>query len=185
MNDLGQLRYPISRFTLDPAPNDAERQRWTEEIRSLPVQLGAALEGIDEAGLEATYRDGAWTVRQLVHHLADAHGISFFRFRHAMAEDSPAIAAWDENAWARRPEVNSAPIEPSILMIEGTHARWAHLLDAMRSEDFARIYRHPENGDVTLDWLHQYMAWHGRHHVAQIRLARRVPVHHGEDEVSG
>jgi hypothetical protein len=176
MSDHERTSYPIGRFTVDSEPTDAKRRRWIEDIRSFPAQLSAALEGIDEAGLEATYRDGSWTVRQIVHHIADGHGTSFFRFKHAIAEDSPRVAAWEETLWAQTPEASIAPIEPSVLMIEGIHSRWAFLLDSMTSADFARVYRHPDKGDVTLDWLLQYHSWHGKHHVAHIGIARGVTV---------
>lgn len=176
MSDHERSSYPVGRFAVDPDPTDAKRRRWIEEVRSLPVQLAAALEGIDEAALDATYRDDSWTVRQVVHHIADGHGTSFFRFKHAIAEESPPVAAWEETLWAQTPEASIAPIEPSVLIIEGIHARWAHLLDSMAAHDFARVYRHPQKGDVTLDWLLQYMAWHGKHHVAHIGIARGATV---------
>jgi uncharacterized damage-inducible protein DinB len=175
MSEHEHLAYPIGRFTYDPEGRERLRRPSIEWIRTLPAELRNALEGIDDEGLEARYRPGAWTLRQLVHHIADGHGNSYFRFKLAMTEDSPAVKTWEETLWAETPDARIPPIESSLRMIDGIHERWACLLDTMTPADFARVYSHPQNGDVPLDWLLQYMAWHGRHHVAHVHIARGVP----------
>ncbi len=176
MTDLEQLSYPIGRFTYDADPTPEKRWRWTQEIRSLPRQLETALEGVDEDGLEKSYRDGGWTIRQLIHHIADAHGNSFYRFKLALTESSPAVKTWEEGPWSAMPDGRTAPVEASLRIISGTHERWSYLLDHMSEADFRRVYRHPQMGDVPLDWLLHYMSWHGRHHVRHIEIARSAPV---------
>ena len=168
--------YPIGRFVEDPEPTPEKRRGWIERIRALPRELDAALEGIEESALDVSYREGGWTIRQLLHHLADGHGNSLFRFKLALTESAPAVTTWEEVTFAETPDGRTAPIAASLRIIEGTHERWTWLLERMSAGDFRRIYRHPKMGDVPLDWLLQYMAWHGRHHVAHVELARRSPV---------
>jgi uncharacterized damage-inducible protein DinB len=166
------VRYPIGLFTYDPESNDARRRSWIDALRRLPSELEEAVDGISDDALERSYREGGWTARQLVHHIADGHMNIYIRFKLAMTEDVPEIKPFDENTWVNTPEMNG-PIEESLDIIRGVHARWVRLLDALSPGDFERAVMHPISGLVTLDRMLQYFAWHGMHHVAHIRAIRK------------
>ena len=159
-------RFPTGKFTFDPNTTAAQRRERIAAIGSFPGELKAAMAG---AQLDKTYRDGGWTARQVVHHVADSHMNAFIRFRLALTEDKPTIKPYDEAAWAKLPD---AKLEPtvSIQILDGLHQRWHTMLQAMSETDFAREAVHPDHGARTLDWFLQLYAWHGRHHIGHIRL---------------
>lgn len=134
----------------------------------LPERLKAAVSGLSDAQLDTPYREGGWTVRQVVHHLADSHANSVIRFKLALTEDWPTIKPYDEAAWAKLPDSKSLPIESSMTFIEGMHERWVALLEAMTEADFERGFVHPEHGRQSLATALAIYAWHSRHHVAHI-----------------
>jgi hypothetical protein len=173
MDDEERIRYPIGRFTYDERV-ESRRATCIDTIDAFPQALDAALDGFGEEHLELRYREGGWTLCQLIHHLADGHGNSFYRFKLAMTEQDPPVKTWEETLWAETPDARTAPVDASLDIIRGTHARWAYLLRSMAPTDFSRIYRHPQNGDVPLDWLLQYMAWHCDHHLGHIAILRRM-----------
>lgn len=123
--------------------------------------------------LDTPYRPGGWTVRQVVHHLADSHLNSYQRFRLALTERSPLIKPYDETAWAELPDAKTAPIAVSLSLLDGLHARWIALLRSLDEDGFARTFRHPELGEKRLDWTLGLYAWHSRHHLAHIRNLRQ------------
>ena len=168
MDLLEVPRYPIGRFVYDADADDLKRQAWIDAIRRLPTELRRALAGLDCDALNRTYRYGGWSARQVVHHLADCHMCIFVRFKLALTRHEPEITSFDEDVWARSPDAHAAPIEPSLLILEGLHARWTCLLDSLVPVDFDRLVIHPEAGPQTLDRMLQYYAWHGTHHTAQI-----------------
>ena len=159
-------RFPTGKFTFDPNTTSAQRRERIAAIGSFPGELKAAMAG---ARLDKTYRDGGWTARQVVHHVADSHMNAFIRFRLALTEDKPTIKPYDEAAWAK---LADAKLEPtvSIQILDGLHQRWHTMLQAMSETDFAREAVHPDHGARTLDWFLQLYAWHGRHHIGHIRL---------------
>ena len=165
-------RYPVGTCTFTPFVNESERQTAIGEIRDLPKQLKAALDTLGEANLDSPYRHGGWTIRQLVHHIADSHMNAFIRFRLALTEDKPTIKPYDEHAWSLLPD-SALPIEPSLAIIENVHLRLTVLLELTPTADFARELIHPVSGPMTLDKLLHLYAWHGRHHVAHITKAPR------------
>ena len=118
------------------------------------------------------YREGGWTVRQVVHHFPDSHMNSYVRFRLALTEDTPTIKPYDEARWAALPDATTMPPEPSLALLESLHARWITLLRAMSDADFSRKLNHPEWGELPLDFFLALYAWHGAHHVAQITKLR-------------
>jgi uncharacterized damage-inducible protein DinB len=170
VQQLEHLRYPIGPFEYDPDNAPEKRRRRIELIRSAPSELRKAVARLPESSLERSYRDGAWTVRQIVHHLADSHMNIFIRFKLALVENSPIVRAFDENTWAETRDGRTGPVEDSLLILDGLHARWALMLDSFAAEDFERTITHPVNGPLQLDRLLQYQAWHGKHHIAQIAL---------------
>ena len=167
-------RFPIGPFSYDVVPSEAERARDVERIAALPAELREVLAGVTEGELEGTYRAGGWTVRQLVHHLADSHLNGYVRFKLALTEETPTIKPYDEARWAMLPDVRSVPVETSLRLLEALHARWAALLHAMTPVEWARGYVHPEHGrTIPLDVALASYAWHGRHHLAHVRVALR------------
>ena len=171
MKDENDPRYPIGRF-LSPASTDPGlRASQIETLRRLPEHLRAAVSSLNDTQLDTPYRDGGWTVRQVVHHLADSHANSYIRFRLALTEDSPTIKPYDEAAWARLPD-NRMPIEPSLVFLGGMHQRFVALLESMSEEDFQRSFNHPERGRMTLSTNLALYDWHSRHHTAHITSLR-------------
>lgn len=166
------LRYPIGPFRFEGEVTPARRETWIAEIAAAPDNLRAAVAGLSEEQLDTPYREGGWTVRQVVHHLPDSHMNSYVRFRLALTEDEPTIKPYAEARWAELVDARTAPIEPSLQLLEGLHSRWVRLLRALTPQDYARTFRHPETGLMTLDRTLALYAWHGRHHVAHITLLR-------------
>ena len=162
------LRYPIGRYQAPETISAAQRSVWIEQIAQLPANLSKAVTGLTDAQLDTPYRPGGWTVRQVVHHLPDSHMNSYTRFRLALTEDSPLIKPYEEAAWAELSDARTAPIAPSLLLLDGLHARFVMLLRSLSEGDFARTFRHPELGAKRLDWTLGLYAWHSLHHVAQI-----------------
>ncbi len=165
-------RYPLGKFVHDKDSTPQKRAGWIQEIRDLPSRAREAVASLSAAQLDTPYRDGGWTPRQVIHHLADSHMNSYIRFKLALTESSPQIKPYDEKAWAMLPD-SSLDIEASHHILEGLHARWAALLSSMSSEQFERKFLHPEHGLQTLDRALQTYAWHCRHHVAHITTLRR------------
>lgn len=167
------LRYPVGRFSFSGG-DEKSRADWIEEISRLPDKLSAAAGGLSDAQLDTPYRPAGWTVRQVVHHVPDSHINAFIRFKFALTEDVPRIKAYDEAKWAELADGRGGPIEPSLALIGGLHARWTRLLRSLRAADFERELEHPEHGRLTLNRMLALYAWHCRHHVAHItELARR------------
>jgi uncharacterized damage-inducible protein DinB len=172
MSDQDSLRYPIGAFKW-PADVTGDRREFIREIAELPRKLREAVAGLNDAQLDTPYRPGGWTVRQVVHHLADSHIHSYIRFKLAVTEDQPTIKPYDEARWAEMKEARSAPVGVSLDLIDALHRRWVMLLENMTDADFTRTFHHPENGIMPLAPTVEMYAWHGRHHVAHIQALRR------------
>ncbi len=171
MTEVDDLRYPIGKFSR-PAVNDATvRAEQIESLRKLPTELRAAVLGLGDAELDTPYRDGGWTVRQVVHHLADSHANSFIRFKLALTEDCPTIKAYDEVAWANLADSKIA-IDSSLVFLDALHLRWVSLLESMTEKDFEKVYVHPKSGQQNLALALGIYAWHGHHHTAHITALR-------------
>lgn len=173
MTTLDDLRYPIGRFIPPATPIPAVRAAEVETLRLLPERLRAAINGLNDAQLDTPYREGGWTVRQLVHHIADSHMNSYVRFKLALTEDWPTIKPYDEAAWAELTDSRTQPIEPSLVLIQALHERWVALLEAMSEEDFHRGFNHPERGRQNLATTLGLYQWHSRHHTAHITGLRQ------------
>jgi len=165
-------RFPIGEFSKPDRLTDVERAGAIAKIESAPAMLRAAVNGMSDAQLDVTYREGSWTLRQVVHHLADSHVNAYTRFRLALTEDHPTVKPYDENRWAALDDARAMPVEVSLRLLEALHERWARLLRSLKPADFDRTIDHPENGTMTIDHLLAMYAWHGEHHVAHITLAR-------------
>ena len=169
---MSDPRYPMGKFAFTAFPDAAARQAAIAEVRDLPKQLKTAIAPFTGDKLDTPYREGGWTLRQLVHHIADSHMNAFLRFRWGLTEDIPTIKPYNEQAWALLPDV-SLPIDSSLAIIENVHHRWTVMMELTPVEAFAREIMHPENGPMTLDKLLQLYAWHGRHHTAHVAHAPR------------
>ena len=165
---MTDAQYPIGKFTLDPDATPEKRKRWIEDIAAAPALFRKAAAGLHDAQLDTTYREGGWTVRQVIHHMADSHLNNLVRFRLALTEDEPAITGYDPAKWAEIPDAKTGPVDVSLNLLEAIHARWVLLLKSMTAADFARTFRRPDGQVVTLDRALQTYAWHGKHHAAQI-----------------
>jgi DinB superfamily len=166
------LRLPIGRYQPPSAINESHRSEWIGVLEALPGNLRKAVDGLSEAQLDTPYRPGGWTVRQVVHHLPDSHLNSYIRFRLALTEDSPKINSYEEGRWAELPDARQSPIEASLDLLDGLHRRFTALLRSLTADEFAKTFRHPELGEVRLDWTLGLYAWHSRHHVAHINNLR-------------
>jgi uncharacterized damage-inducible protein DinB len=151
-----------------PSLSPQERRSAVDAIAATPSALRAAVKGLTDAQLDTPYRPEGWTVRQLVHHVADSHLNAYTRFRLALTEDNPTIKPYDEAAWAELPDARSLPIGVSLDLLDRIHERLVHLLRATQDADFRRTLQHPENGPMTMDSLLAVYAWHGRHHTAHV-----------------
>jgi hypothetical protein len=169
MNDL---RYPIGKFDWDQEITRPSLEAWMRDIEQLPARIRQEVQGLDQERLDAPYRPDGWTVRQVVHHLADSHMNAFVRFKLAMTEDEPTIKPYLEDRWARLEDARVAPAELSLALIEGLHGRWILLLRSMSEADFSRTLRHPERGILTLGLMLGLYGFHGRHHTAHISALR-------------
>lgn len=166
------VRYPIGTFTWSGSQTTTERSRRIDEIAATPGGMRKAVAGLSAAQLETPYRDGGWTVRQVVHHVPDSHMNSYIRFRLALTEDEPTIKPYDEAQWAELIDARTAPIEASLNLLEGLHERWTLLLRSLAPDDVKRRFQHPELGVVTIDQYIALYAWHGAHHIAHITALR-------------
>jgi hypothetical protein len=169
---MTDLQYPIGRFSYEGENSPARRERFINDISELPAQLRAAVAGLTDEQLDTPYRDGGWTVRQVVHHLADSHLNSYVRTRLALTEEVPTITAYDEAQWAELEDARHAPVEVSLALIEALHDRWVRLLRSLQPEDFAREFNHSERGTVSLDNNLALYSWHCKHHTAHINNLR-------------
>ncbi|MDQ0112354.1 YfiT family bacillithiol transferase [Paenibacillus harenae] len=168
-----ELRYPIGKFEFAGECSAAQREQWIGEIEALPTRLVEAVAGLTEEQLDLPYRDGGWTVRQVVHHVADSHMNSLMRFKLALTEDQPTIKPYYEDRWAELEDSVSLDIGVSISLLESLHKRWVVLLKAMKETDFERLFIHPESQKtIRLDYNLGLYAWHGKHHVAHITSLR-------------
>ncbi len=166
-------RYPIGKYEQPKDVTPALRQQAIEVIAATPAKFRAAVKGLNEAQLDTPYRDGGWTVRQVVHHVPDSHLNAYVRLRLALTEEQPTIKPYEEARWAELADAKSAPIEVSLTLLESLHDRWVRLWRSMSAPDFGKTFVHPEHGVRSVDWLLFLYAWHGRHHTAHITTLRQ------------
>lgn len=173
---LELLRYPIGRYTHRTDISHEETVRNVERIASLPQKLRMLVASFSDEQLSTPYRPGGWTVRQVVHHLADSHVNSYIRFKLALTEDHPTIRPYDEAAWAELPDGKTLDVTVSLNLLESLHTRWVAMLGAMKPEDFRRTFFHPEHSrSFPLDDIVAMYAWHSDHHYEHIhQLALRM-----------
>ena len=168
MQDLTDIQYPIGRFEPLTLVDNAHVVEWIADIESLPGDLRRVVSSLTDNQLDTPYRQGGWTARQVVHHLADSHLNSYVRFKWALTEERPVIKAYWEDRWAELPDYRDTPIEVSLGLLESLHSRWCVLLRSLSDDDLQREFVHPESGPVALALSIANYAWHGRHHLAHI-----------------
>ena len=166
-----ELSYPVGRFDIKAPLTDAMRTPAIDTIAALPASLRAAVDGLGHPQLDSPYRPGGWTVRQLVHHVADSHMNGFIRLKLGLTEDVPTIKPYDQDAWATLADTQ-LPIDISLALLDNVHARWTAVLRSLEPAAFLRTFTHPELGLLTLERHLQLYAWHSRHHVAHITALR-------------
>jgi hypothetical protein len=164
--------FPIGRFAYDGPPTQDRRMTFIEDIEKAPRALRAAVEGLSPQQVETPYREGGWTVRQVVHHVPESHMNAYIRFKLALTEDEPTIKPYEQQLWAELGDVQDTPIEVSLALMDPLHDRWVRLLRSMNADDWKRNFRHPELGVVPLEKNLALYAWHSRHHVAHITELR-------------
>ena len=171
---MSDPRFPIGKFSYSGTLSPEDKTKFLDDIEQTPTRLRAAIAGLSDAQLDTPYRDGGWTVRQVVHHVPDSHMNSYVRFKLALTEQEPTIKTYMEDRWAELPEAKSAPIEVSLALLDSLHERWILFLRSLKPEDWKRTFRHPEMGPMDLEKTLALYSWHGRHHVAHITKLREA-----------
>lgn len=163
-------KYPIGQFSCNETISNQVLEQWIHDIKTLPTRLIETVKELTEEQLAKTYREGSWTVRQLVHHMADSHLNSYTRFKLALTEENPTIKPYAEQKWAALAD-SQLPIHVSLMLIEALHERWVYLLESLTVEQLNRTFIHPDSGAIPLKENIGVYAWHGNHHLAHIQLA--------------
>jgi hypothetical protein len=172
-NAPADLRYPIGRFKAVMPVTHELRGAAIDAIEGFPSRIREAVIDLNDGQLDTPYRPEGWTVRQVVHHVADSHMNGLIRVKLALTEDTPTIKPYDENAWSTLPDM-TLPIAVSLSLIEGIHTRWIAVVNGMAVDQFSRSFIHPElKTEITLDHHLQLYAWHSHHHLAHITELRR------------
>jgi uncharacterized damage-inducible protein DinB len=171
---MSDPRFPIGKYERRNELTADERVALIDEIAAAPARMRDAVRGLDEAQLDTPYREGGWSVRQVVHHVPDSHLNSYCRFKLALTESTPTIRPYDEAAWADLADSRDTPVETSLTLLESLHDRWTRLLRSMSDADFRRRLVHPDSGEMTLDAMLGLYAWHSRHHVAHVTALREL-----------
>lgn len=169
---MEDLRYPVGKYIVQPF-SEKQLGEWLTDIKFLPQHLENAILNLDEAQLNTAYREGGWTGKQVVHHVADSHMNAYIRFKLGLTEDNPAIKPYDEAAWAEMSDTKKLPINISLTIVHALHTRWYEILKNMSRDDLDRTVFHPEHKKTFTLWdLLGMYAWHSRHHVAHITSLR-------------
>jgi hypothetical protein len=168
---MSDPRFPIGKFSYSGPLTAEQKAQHLDNIEQAPANLRAAVRGLSDAQLDTPYRDGGWTVRQVVHHVPDSHLNSYVRFKLALTEEGPTIKPYMEDRWAEMSD-SRQPIENSLVMLESLHRRWMIILRNLTDSDWQRTFSHPELGPMTLEKNLALYSWHGKHHVAHIASLR-------------
>lgn len=173
-DNLEKLRYPIGKFSKPEVISPELLETWINTISKFPEYLKNEVNKLNEKDLENSYREGGWTVRQLIHHCADSHMNSFIRFKLALTEDTPTIKPYKEDKWATLADSMSMPIESSIRILEGLHQRWTVLLQSLDEKQLKMEFKNPESGKIlNVETAIGIYAWHCNHHLTHIINAKK------------
>ncbi|MEO5570834.1 MAG: YfiT family bacillithiol transferase [Bacteroidia bacterium] len=172
--ELEKLKYPTGKYTPPEKIKKSEVKRWIREIDKLPKRLKDTVKSLSEVQLDTPYRDGGWTVRQTIHHLADSHMNAYSRFRLALTEENPTIKPYMEAKWAELIDAKTAPVKYSLDLLKNLHKRWVMLLKTLDKDQLKKTYFHPDkNADQKLDGVIGLYAWHSNHHLAHIENLKK------------
>jgi uncharacterized damage-inducible protein DinB len=162
------IRYPIGKY--EPKPYSEQlKMEWLNNIRQLPSQLEYAIQNLDAAHLNMPYREGGWTIQQLVHHIADSHMNAYIRFKLSITEENVTVKSYDEKLWAELADVQSVPINVSITLLHALHSRLYEAIKDLSAEQWNRTFNYPGKSEpVTIWFLLGMYSWHGNHHVSHI-----------------
>lgn len=167
------LKYPIGKYEVQPFSQD-QLKDWLQDIKDLPSHLENAVLNLDEHQLNTPYREGGWTIKQVVHHIADSHMNAYIRFKLGLTEDNPTIKPYEEAKWAEMEDVKELPVNISLTLLHALHMRWHCVLQHLTKEELGRTVYHPEHKTEFLLWdLLGMYAWHSKHHVAHINNLRK------------
>jgi uncharacterized damage-inducible protein DinB len=169
---MKDLRYPIGKFNPVENPNENEINSFINQLESHPALARQTLEGLSDEQVDTPYKTEGWTLRQIIHHISDAHINFYVRFKLALTENKPTVKLFDQVTWAELDDAKKAPVNMSLEIIEGVVARWVVLLRSMVLDDFKTELIHPEMGSLALSKLIQLCVWHGNHHISQIQSLR-------------
>jgi hypothetical protein len=173
--ELVVLRYPIGAPSRAESFTPEQRCEAIAGVRQLPANLRSAVAAFSEDQLATPYRPGGWTVRQLIHHVADSHMNAYVRVRLALTEDWPTIVAYEEARWAELEDARTAAVSTSLDLLQALHVRWVQLFTSLDEPDWKRGYTHPVNGRQSVEQALMLYDWHGRHHTAHIsQLSARM-----------
>ncbi|WP_306643944.1 YfiT family bacillithiol transferase [Sanyastnella coralliicola] len=170
-------RYPIGEFSAPADYTPQELSKWIDSIEAFPSKMRSLVQNLSDDQTELRYREGGWTIREVVHHCADSHLNSQIRFKWTLTEDKPTIKAYFEDRWATLADYNETDLEPTLKLIEALHAKWVILLKSLNEEQLQRSFIHPEHGmEFKLFQVVANYAWHGEHHLAHVRVALKASV---------
>jgi hypothetical protein len=170
MNNDEQLRYPIGKFAPKESYTEEERKEFISRIESLPSRVESLVKSFSAQQLDTRYRDGGWTARQVIHHLADSHTNAYIRIKWTLTEDTPLIKAYNEQDWAETPEVKLDPVI-SINLLKALHVKLTAVMKSIAPSDLKREFKHPETGkNVSIDRMIATYAWHGDHHLGHLEI---------------
>ena len=168
-------RFPIGKFSFPATVSETDRNALIAEIEHAPANMRTAVSGLSDSQLDTPYRDGGWTVRQVIHHMPDSHMNAYVRYKLALTENEPTIKPYDEARWAQLGDNQATPVEVSLALYDNLHDRWVRLLRSLGPDDWKRQFRHPDLGVVSLEKNLALYAWHGKHHVAHVtELKKRM-----------
>lgn len=170
MNNDEQLRYPLGKFSPKDSYSAPELEQYIDTIERLPAEIERTLHSLSAKQLDTPYRDGGWTARQVIHHVADSHMNAYIRIKWTLTEQTPIIKAYNEKEWADTPETKLDPVI-SIELLKALHVKWTALLRRIEPEDFRKEFIHPDTKKhVRIDRMVAMYAWHGEHHLAHLRI---------------
>jgi hypothetical protein len=163
-----KLQYPIGKFVMPVSYNSEDLHHWINDIKTLPGKVRQKIMNLNDKQLDTPYRPGGWTIRQVVHHMADSHMNSLIRFKWALTEEQPTIKAYEQSDWAILPDYR-LPVEPSLRMLEGIHQHLVALFESFTENEWSKVFIHPETGaTIPLKRNLAIYAWHGKHHLGHI-----------------
>ncbi|MET3681923.1 hypothetical protein ABID56_000002 [Alkalibacillus flavidus] len=164
------VKFPIGPLEVPEDPTLEDVQAWMKDVDTYTIRLREMVDGLSEADLQKTYREGSYTVKQMVHHIADSQLNMYQRLKLALTDDNPKVPAFDQDKWAVQPDA-ALPVESSIKMLEGINERVVAVGANVSAEDLKRVFTHPDNGEISVATKLAKLSWHEEHHLAHIKLA--------------